>query len=298
MPLHGGLLVGSAVFFAPHAPQSGIPFQTRIGMPRHLPEEIVQQTTRACATIERHLGNTVQAIHLFGSAMDGGLKPQSDIDLLVTARVAPDESVRRALLLDLLAVSAPPGDTSWRPLEVTVVAHGEVVPWRYPARRELQFGEWLRQDLLGGTFEPPMLDHDLAILLTKARQHSLALFGPPAQALFDPVPARDFAGALADTVAQWNSAEDWQGEERHIMLALARIWYSASTGRIAPKDSAADWLLERLPGEHRPILREARDVYRGLVVGDVPPDPERTEAFIRFAKANILPLLDRPGEGR
>lgn len=266
-------------------------------MPQLLPEEIAWQTTQARAVIERHLGDAVKAIHLFGSAVDGGLKPQSDIDLLVTTRVAPSESIRRALLLDLLAVSAPPGDASWRPLEVTVVAHGEVVPWRYPARRELQFGEWLRQDLLDGIFEPPMPDHDLAILLAKARQHSLVLSGPPARMLFDPIPEHDFTGALADTVAQWNSAEDWQGEERHVLLALARIWYSASTGRIASKDSAADWLLERLPGEHQPVLRQARDAYRGLIAGDVRPDPGRTSAFIHFAKANILPLLGRPGAG-
>ena len=49
------------------------------------------------------------------------------------------------------------------PLELTVVARSEVVPWRYPARRELQFGEWLRHDILSGTFEPAVLDHDLAI---------------------------------------------------------------------------------------------------------------------------------------
>ena len=62
----------------------------------------------------------------------------------------------------------------------TVVARSEVVPWRYPARRELQFGEWLRHDILPERSEPAVLDHDLAILLTKARQHSLALLGPSA----------------------------------------------------------------------------------------------------------------------
>ena len=34
--------------------------------------------------LERHLGGTLLAIHLFSSALDGGLKPHSDIDLLVT----------------------------------------------------------------------------------------------------------------------------------------------------------------------------------------------------------------------
>ena len=37
--------------------------------------------------IERHLEPTLLAVHLYGSAVDGGLKPYSDIDLLVTVTV-------------------------------------------------------------------------------------------------------------------------------------------------------------------------------------------------------------------
>lgn len=130
---------------------------------------------------------------------------------------------------------------------MTVVSLSEAMPWRYPALCALQFGEWLRQDLLAGVFEPPALDIDLAILLTKARQQSLALAGPAADRLFEPVPKEDFYSALADTLRQWNAPADWAGAERNVVLALARIWYSASTGRIAPKDAAAAWLLDRLP---------------------------------------------------
>lgn len=59
--------------------------------------EIADQVTVACAAIERHLGATRQAMHLFGSALDGGLKPRSDIDLLMTVAASPGEAVRRAL---------------------------------------------------------------------------------------------------------------------------------------------------------------------------------------------------------
>lgn len=150
-------------------------------MGEFFPAQVFKQLSHARAVIERHLAATLDTIHLFGSAIDGGLKPDSDIDLLVTVSAAPNDSLRQALMLDLLKVSSPPGDGgTWRPLELTVVARSEVVPWRYPARRELQFGEWLRHDILSGTFEPAVLDHDLAILLTKARQHSLALLGPSA----------------------------------------------------------------------------------------------------------------------
>ncbi len=47
-------------------------------------------------------------VHLYGSAVDGGLKPHSDIDLLVTVTVRLDETTRRALINDLLETSASP----------------------------------------------------------------------------------------------------------------------------------------------------------------------------------------------
>ncbi|WP_241229360.1 nucleotidyltransferase domain-containing protein, partial [Escherichia coli] len=54
----------------------------------------------------RHLESTLLAVHLYGSAVDGGLKPYSDIDLLVTVAVKLDETTRRALLNDLMEASA------------------------------------------------------------------------------------------------------------------------------------------------------------------------------------------------
>ncbi|WP_175915670.1 MULTISPECIES: aminoglycoside adenylyltransferase family protein [unclassified Burkholderia] len=259
-----------------------------------VPAEIAEQVTVACAAIERHLGATLQAMHLFGSALDGGLKPRSDIDLLVTVAASPGEAVRRALMLDLLDVSAPPRSESLRrALEVTVVVRGDVVPWRHPARRELQFGEWLRRDLRAGIVEPACVDHDLAILLTKVRQHDVALRGPRAAAWFDAVPARDFVGALLATVAQWNAEPDWRGDECNVVLALARIWYSAATGRIAPKDVAAAWALERLPDTYRPVLSAARTVYvRGDGDGaDALLSGQPVAAFVRYVRRIVEAML-------
>ncbi len=257
-----------------------------------IPDEIAAQVAAACDTIARHLGATLKAIHLFGSALDGGLKPRSDVDLLVTVSARPDESTRRALMLDLLAVSAPPGRAGgMRALEATVVAHDEVVPWRHPARRELQFGEWLRHDLEAGIVEPALVDHDLAILLTKVRQRSVVLAGLPAATLLEPVPARDFVAALRATVAQWNAEPDWRGDECNVVLALARIWYSAATGRIAPKDVAAAWVLEHLPGTHRPVVAAARAAYLGGEEDAAILSGEPLAAFIGYARRTVESML-------
>ncbi len=258
-----------------------------------VPIEISGQVLQVRDVIERHLASTLRAVHLYGSAIDGGLKPYSDIDLLVTVDARADETTRQALLLDLLKVSAPPGGSeTLRALEVTVVVHNDVVPWRYPARRELQFGEWLRKDILAGIFEPAVMDIDLAILLTKARQHGVALKGPAAEVFFDPVPKCDFSRVLADTLKQWKSPPDWAGDERNAVLTLARIWYSAVTGRIAPKDVAADWVMERLPVEHKSILLEARQAYLGHGEGHLTSRVDQTTEFILLVKSEVMSLLN------
>ncbi len=68
--------------------------------------EISNQLSEVLSVIERHLESTLLAVHLYGSAVDGGLKPYSDIDLLVTVTVRLDETTRRALINDLLETSA------------------------------------------------------------------------------------------------------------------------------------------------------------------------------------------------
>ncbi|MDH6590429.1 streptomycin 3'-adenylyltransferase [Variovorax sp. TBS-050B] len=253
-----------------------------------IPPAIAAQLALARAVLERQLGANLQSLHLFGSALDGGLQPRSDMDLLATVAAPLSEAERRALMSGLLQVSAPPGAPGpLRPLELTLLVRAHVVPWRYPPLRELQFGEWLREPLQAGIVAPPERDPDIAILLHKARQHSIALTGPAAAECFAPVPARDFRQALADTVAQWNAPEDWEGDECNVVLALARIWFSQATGGIAPKHVAADWVLERLPAAHRPVLARARAAYVQGVDDRLADLGAELAAFVRHARAAI-----------
>ena len=263
-------------------------------MTNSVPADISGQLSRAMDVIERHVASTLLAVHLHGSALDGGLKPYSDIDLLVTVMAGPDAVTRRALVSDLLKISAPPGrNRTLRALEVTMVVRSDVVPWHHPAKRELQFGEWLRDDILAGRVEPAAIDPDLAILLTQARQRSVALAGPPASEFFDPVPASDFLGAMTDAMEQWRTPSDWTGDERNVLLALVRIWYSAATGKIAPKDVAADWATGRLPEEHRSVLSEARQAYLGYGEDHLAMRGDRLTAVVMHIKQEVANLPGR-----
>ncbi|MCL7715797.1 aminoglycoside adenylyltransferase family protein [Stenotrophomonas mori] len=261
-----------------------------------VPATIAGQVARAQAVIERHLGSALQGLYLYGSALEGGLKPLSDIDLLTVVDTPPDAATRQALMRALLTVSAPPGkDPRQRALELTVVARDAVVPWRHPARRELQFGEWLRADILAGVFEPAMVDPDLAILLTQVHRHSVALHGPAAARVLAAVPAADVRAALAQLVRLWAGPADWVGDERNVVLALCRIWYTAATGEIVPKDAAALWALDRLPAHHRPVARAARQAYLGQGPDLLAAQAAQVEGFVHALKDSIHDALSRTG---
>lgn len=261
-------------------------------MPPPLPAELTPQLTAATAVLEQHLANSLESIHVFGSAVEGGLKRFSDLDLMVMVGEPLAPAVRLPLMQGLLAVSAWPGThATRRALEVTVVVRSEVLPWRHPARRELQFGEWLRADIQAGTVEPAMVDVDLAVLLTQVRANSVALKGPAAADVFAPVPATDVRQALAEMLTLWNGPDDWDGDERHVVLTLARIWYTAATGAIAPKDVAATWALNRLPPALQPLLAQARAAYLGEAADNLKRRQGEIAAFVPHAKAAIQALL-------
>jgi len=253
------------------------------------------QIIRACEIVKQHFSQSLVAIHLYGSVIDGGLKPFSDIDLLVTVRSPLEDMERRNLMCDLLDCSSDPeSENSLRALEITVVNLDEVVPWRYPAKREMQFGEWLREDILQGNIEPQVEDIDLTILLKKVRKHSIPLWGQAANVLFDPIPDTDFFNALGATLSLWNEEKDWKGDERNVLLTLARIWYSASTGQIVSKETAARWLLDQLPLEYQLVLEGAlRHYLTGRVGFNDTPHSREVAHFVDFAKASIKKLFDK-----
>src|SRR5690554_7807997 len=107
--------------------------------------EIPTEAAQALQIIQSCLGRSVVGIYLFGSWAVGGLRPDSDVDLLVVVNSSLAELDRRRLVEELMQVSGFIGNqTDTRPLELTVVLLSEVVPWRYPPKHELVYGEWLR----------------------------------------------------------------------------------------------------------------------------------------------------------
>ena len=208
-------------------------------------------------------GSELVGAYLHGSATLGGLRPRSDVDVLAVTRRPATREQKRRLVDGLLPISGRSAPGSPSPIELTLVVQADVRPWRFPPRRDFQYGEWLRGEFASGADEPweAVPDADLAVLLTMALRADRALAGPPPADVLDPVPHEDVLRTAPLATAA--VLRDLDGDTRNVLLTLARVWCTVATGEIRAKDAAADWALERLPSEHREVLAAARASYLG-----------------------------------
>lgn len=184
----------------------------------------------------------VLGLYLFGSSVAGGLRPSSDIDLLIVTERSLSLDERKCLVAFLLQFSGrratiEPG----RPLEVTSVVLSDVVPWTYPPVCDFLYGEWLRTQFVEGRVPEPQVNPDLAVLLTTLQQHAEVLRGPDPTSLLRPVPLADLRRSARDSLVPLLS--DLIGDERNVLLTLARMLVTLDTGDIVPKDEAVRWIL-------------------------------------------------------
>lgn len=206
------------------------------------------------------VGDALIGAYLHGSAVLGGLRPTSDIDVLAVISRPTTEPERRALVDRLLEISGRrarrgPG----RPIELTILVQSDVRPWRHPPMVEFLYGEWRRNDYEAG-FVPgpePMADLGPEIALTLAGNRALA--GPPPADVLDPIPDADLRRAITAGVP--SLMDDLDSDTRNVLLTLARIWATLATGEITSKDQAAAWALERMPADRRGPMHRAREMY-------------------------------------
>lgn len=210
------------------------------------------------------LGPDAAGAYLFGSAVLGGLRSESDLDVLVVSMRPTTREEKQRLIDRLLAFSgrsAPHG--RWRRVELTIVVESEIKPWRYPPSFDFQYGDWLRGEFESGNLEPwpTTTNPDLAALITMVLLGNTPVFGPAPDEMFDPVPHEDLVSAIVGDIDALLGGVD--RDTRNVILTLARIWSTVATGVIRTKDAAADWALTRLPEEHRAVLARAREIYLG-----------------------------------
>lgn len=238
------------------------------------------QTSEVVRLVADVLGPDLVGLYRYGSSVTGGLKPASDVDLLVVSRTTLDEPRRRALLAGLMPISGVTVDA--RPVELTVVVQSEVRPWRWPPIGDFQYGEWLRAEYEAGMVprSAPMPELALAIAITLAGDQTLA--GPPPAQVLDSVPPSDLMAASLAGIPELLA--DLPGDTRNVMLTLARVWTTLATGAIRSKDEAADWVLPQLPAHLRPSLEHAKRLYLTTTYAD--------ETWSDDLRAQVRPYVD------
>lgn len=221
-----------------------------------------QQIEAVVAIVDHVLGEAVVGMYLYGSAVLGGLRPHSDIDVFVLIDRATTGGERHRLVTEIMVVSGPGGiRIAGRPIELTIARLDQLSPWDGDPRREFQYGEWLRGDYEAGFVPEPTRDPDVAILVATLLTASRPMRGVPAADLLAPVPDDDLVASMRRAMPV--VMDDLEEDTTNVLLTLARMAYTARLGRIVPKDEAALWAAERLPSAEQEPLRCARRIYLG-----------------------------------
>ncbi|MCX8999028.1 aminoglycoside adenylyltransferase family protein [Rhizobiaceae bacterium BDR2-2] len=225
------------------------------------------EAERALEILRRVFTDSLLGVYLHGSAVAGGLRPDSDVDVLaiIGRSATPDE--RDRLLGALMTVSGRPGkDAGMRPLEMLVFRRADLFPVSYPARSEFLYGEWRREAYEAVEVPAPETDPEFTLILAQARQKARSLLGPDVGETLPVIPEADIRRAIGDALPALLAT--LEGDERNVLLTLARMWRTLETGTFVPKDIAAEWAEARLPAEAATVMADARAAYLGLAGDD------------------------------
>lgn len=219
------------------------------------------EAARVLPIVQRGFGASLLAVYLHGSAVAGGLRPDSDVDILVVVDRPAAPAVRGDLIAELMTISgrSPARRAGPRPIELIAFQRADLAASAYPARSELVYGEWLRDAFEAGAAPGPVSDPEFTLLLAQARQDARALFGPPPAELLPIISQADVRRAIGDALPAL--LDTMEGDERNVILTLARMWRTLATGEFVPKDAAAAWAVSRLPAETAQWVAEARQAY-------------------------------------
>lgn len=225
---------------------------------------IPYEASKALAIIHDLLAESLVAVYLHGSAIVGGLRPHSDVDLLIVINKPMTTEIRGQFAVELMEISGhyPDDPSGRRPLEVVVFLDSDLLSADYPAQSEFIYGEWLRHEFEHNSVLKPAADPEMALLLAQAKLESLSLSGPNANECLPIIPWPDIQRAISDSLPAL--IKSLQGDECNVLLTLARMWRTLVTREFVSKDAAAKWAIARLATEQAAVLYDAQAVYLGM----------------------------------
>lgn len=252
---------------------------------------VPDEAKQALSIVQKELADSLVAVYLHGSAVSGELRPRSDVDVLAIIDEPMTSEVRRRLTSELMNVSGryPFDPDGRRPLELIIFLRSDLLEPPYPARSEFIYGEWLRRQYEAGESSEPVSDPELTLVLAQSRKEAKTLFGPNASELLPTVPSSDVRQAMRDVLP--TLTQSLQGDERNVLLTLARMWRTASTGDFVSKDNAAEWAASRLPQVQADVLTDAREAYSSGGESDWKNRQQELQLTVRTLQHHVLANL-------
>jgi streptomycin 3"-adenylyltransferase len=252
---------------------------------------MLKEAEAVLAIAARIFGHELVSDYLYGSFVSGGLRPLSDIDLVVVIERPITTQERKSLTNSLMQISGrypnPPGAP--RCLELSVVLRSNLSAPSYPARCEFLYGEWLRTDLENGVLPEPFSDPGVTLMLAQARQEAVPLTGPVLSDLLPPIPPDHVRRAMREALP--SLVAGLQGDERNVLLTLARMWRTAETGEFVTKDAAANWVAPLVPHQIGATVRYAGEAYLGQVADDWSDRTSEAQRASDYLQTKLMELL-------
>lgn len=249
------------------------------------------QLQSALALVQQILSLDLQALYLHGSAVAGGLRPQSDLDILAVVDAPLSDEQRQDLIAALLSVSAPHPATPGGPrcIELVVCRLADLQRNVHPAKVEFIYGEWLRDAFMEGYLSDAAADPEYTLLLAQARQQAQLLWGRDVLADMPATPIEHIRQAMRDGVDPLY--EGLRGDERNVLLTLARMWRTSVQEDFVTKEQAAEWAIPRLSAELAKTLEYARLAYVGEVLDRWDTRGKEAERLAQALLGNIKRAL-------
>lgn len=256
-------------------------------MGTHKNNQNEDQINQCLQLMQKVFGKDLLGMYLYGSAVTGGLKAYSDLDLFVISKRETSDEEKKLLSSELLDISGVYKKSEKRPIELLIVVESQVNPWRYPPQFDFMYGEWLRVDFSGGNYKPWESKEmgDLAVLISQLLTSYKILFGSEPKDFLVKPHEKDVLKAMKEYLGELS--QNIKDDTRNVLLTAARILVYFAIKEFYSKPDAADWVIKKLPTEHQASLQKAKAVCLGESDDLWEEDIEAATKCFKFMKNKI-----------
>ena len=121
------------------------------------------------------------------------------------------------------------------------------------------------------------------------RKYGVRLLGVTIDEAIPVIPFHDIRRAIALSLPELLSS--LPGDERNVLLTLARMWFTLTHHDLTTKDRTALWAMERLPPPLAAIFQTARHGYLGYASGRWDISPKKMLELAHWMQACIVALV-------